>query len=115
VTVIELKEATGIKYAIRCACGFLGASRATLAAAGAEMDAHQAEVFPIGTQRRECNPLCLVCGHPASFHESLVPEVYECSDLYCLCSESPSDIYAELARTVNSDSPDSGKGEGGAK
>lgn len=65
MTVIELKEATGIKYAIRCACGFLGASRATLAAAGAEIDKHQAEVFPRPSERRECS------GAPGEFPEDV--------------------------------------------
>jgi hypothetical protein len=54
VKVLELITDTGIKYSITCRCGFQSPSRATLAGAGAEVDAHQAQRFPRPSERREC-------------------------------------------------------------
>jgi hypothetical protein len=84
MTIFELTEATGIKYAIRCGCGFLTPARATLAAAGAEMDAHQAKALPRPSDRRECPR------KPELSYEQLLQG-------------------NELTPTVNSDSPDSEK------
>lgn len=143
MTVIEFKEATGIKYAIRCACGFLGASRATLVAAGAEIDKHQAEVFPRPSERRECS------GAPGEFPEDVWGALHHVwtwavgkpgyrksafqlleRDLLTmhvseqvllagtmagtepLILEMSRLWISKLAGTVNSDSPDSEKGEG---
>jgi hypothetical protein len=58
---------------------------------------------------------CPHCGHSASMHAPHSPEVFQCQHPECECGESPAEIRDRLTSTDNSDSPDSGKGEGGAK
>ncbi len=42
------------RFVIECPCGYRTQARATLEAAGRDIDMHQAAKFPIGTQRRPC-------------------------------------------------------------
>jgi len=41
-------------YRMHCPCGFITPWRWTLEAIGRDMDIHQAEKYPIGTERRPC-------------------------------------------------------------
>ena len=54
MTIRELIVPTGTHYQIECPCGFTTPGRATMEAAGRDIDVHLAEQFRLPSTRRFC-------------------------------------------------------------